>query len=77
MQRERRSSYRRGDQLLTVNQACSRLAISKSLLRNEMQKRRLTVVRIGRKLFIPINTCDELVRLGVCKYVAYFPGFGR
>lgn len=54
--------------LLTVNQACARLAISKTLLRKEMEKHRLPVVRIGRKLFIPVKTCEDLVRLGVTPF---------
>jgi excisionase family DNA binding protein len=54
--------------LLTVNQACARLAISKTLLRKELQKHRLPVVRIGRKLLIPVQTCDDLVRLGVTMF---------
>ena len=36
--------------LLTVNEACARLTISKSLLRNELRRHRLSVVRIGRRL---------------------------
>jgi excisionase family DNA binding protein len=54
--------------LLTVKAACARLAISKTLLRKEMEKHRLPVVRIGRKLFIPIESCDALIDLGVREF---------
>ena len=56
--------------LLTVKAACARLAISKTLLREQMTKHRLPVVRIGRKLFIPIESCDALIDLGVSEFGA-------
>ena len=55
----------RPDDLLTVDQACFQLSISKSLLRGELLKHHLPVVRIGRRLFIPSQTCADLVRLGM------------
>jgi hypothetical protein len=55
----------RRDGLLTVDQACIQLSISKSLLRGELLKHKLPVVRIGRRLFIPPQTCDDLIRLGM------------
>jgi excisionase family DNA binding protein len=50
--------------LLTVSQACARLLISKSLLRKQLARSRLPVVRIGRRLFIPQASCDRLIHLG-------------
>ena len=50
--------------LLTIDEACERLAISKSLLRDQLLKRQLSVVRLGRRLFIPPQTLDDLVRIG-------------
>ena len=58
----------RARNLLTVKAACARLAISKTLLRKEMERHRLPVVRIGRKLFIPIESCDALIDLGVSEF---------
>lgn len=55
----------RQDTLLTIDQASTRLSISKSLLRSELLKHRLPVVRMGRRLFIPRQSCDDLIRLGL------------
>ena len=63
--------------LLTVNEACARLAISKSLLRNELRRHRLSVVRIGRRLFIPPETCEEIARIGLRPFDPYTRGRGR
>ena len=51
----------RQDTLLTIEQASTRLSISKSLLRSELLKHQLPVVRMGRRLFIPRQSCDDLV----------------
>lgn len=65
------------DGLLTINEACTRLAISKSPLRNELLKHQLTVVRIGRRLFVPLQTCDDLVRRGLRPFHPYVRGRGQ
>jgi excisionase family DNA binding protein len=65
------------DGLLTVDQACARLAISKSLLRKELEKNDMLVVRLGRRLFIPPQTCDDLVRLGLRPFHPYVRGRGQ
>ena len=67
----------RRDGLLTINEACTRLAISKSLLRAELLKHQLTVVRIGRRLFIPPQTCDDLVRRGLRPFHPHIRGDGK
>ena len=64
----------RRDGLLTVKQACAQLAISKSLLRSELRRNRMSVVRIGRRLFIPAETCDELVRIGLRPFHPHIKG---
>ena len=63
--------------LLTVNEACARLTISKSLLRNELRRHRLSVVRIGRRLFIPPETCEEIARIGLRPFDPHTRGRGQ
>jgi excisionase family DNA binding protein len=65
------------DDLLTVDEACIQLSISKSLLRGELLKHRLPVVRIGRRLFIPSQTCDDLIRLGMRPFQPHVRGRGQ
>jgi excisionase family DNA binding protein len=67
---------RQGD-LLTVDEACAQLSISRSLLRGELLKHSLPVVRIGRRLFIPSQTCDDLIRLGMRPFQPHVRGRGR
>jgi excisionase family DNA binding protein len=66
----------RPDTLLTIDQASDRLSISKSLLRSELLKHRLKVVRMGRRLFIPRESCDELIRLGLRPFNPHRRGAG-
>ncbi len=63
-----------GKQLLTIIEACNRLLISKSLLRKELLKNKLPVVRIGRRLFIPPASCNRLVRLRTRPFHPYTRG---
>lgn len=49
----------RPEDLLTMKQACAKLSISRSLLRAQLEKRRMLVVRVGRKIFVPSQTCTK------------------
>ena len=63
--------------LLTVNEACARLTISKSLFRRELRRHRMAVVRIGRRLFIPPETCEEIARIGLRPFDPHKRGRGQ
>ena len=61
-------------ELLTIDQASALIGISKSLLRSELRRTRVPVVRLGRRLLIPPQACDELVRLGLRPFHPYNRG---
>lgn len=67
----------RPNRLLSVDQACAELGVCKTLLRKELRKHKLSVVRIGRRLFIPPQTCDDLIRLGMRPFHPHVRGRGR
>jgi hypothetical protein len=67
----------RPEDLLTMKQACAKLSISRSLLRAQLEKRRMLVVRVGLKIFVPSQTCTDLIRLGTGPFSPQVKGKGR
>jgi len=59
------------DDLLNIDEAADRLNISRSCLRALLLKHKLTVVRLGRLLFVPPETLDELVRISTGPFVPH------
>jgi excisionase family DNA binding protein len=50
------------ERLLTVPQFCGRYNIGRTKTFDEIKKRRLTAVKIGRKTLIPCDAAEEWLR---------------
>ena len=63
--------------LLTVNEACARLRFRSRCYANQLRRHRMSVVRIGRRLFIPPETCEEIARIGLRPFDPHTRGRGQ
>lgn len=51
-----------GEHLLAVDEACTRLALGRTSLYEEIAKGELQVVKYGRRTFIPVSQIDDWIR---------------
>mgnify|MGYP001317448260 CR=1 FL=1 len=58
------------DRLLTVDQVAARLSTSTRFPRRLIAERRITFVRVGRKVRIPESALEEFIRAGVVEPIA-------
>ncbi|WP_433499483.1 helix-turn-helix domain-containing protein [Sphaerimonospora sp. CA-214678] len=59
------STRPRGDRLLTVAEVAERLGTSERFPRRLIEERRITFVRLGRKVRIPESVLDEFIAAGL------------
>lgn len=55
---------RKSERLVTVAEAAARLGLKVSTIRRRILEKRITVVRIGRAVRIPIEVIDAMIAAG-------------
>ncbi len=50
--------------LLTVNEAATRLRLTKHTIRSWIAQRRIGIVRLGRSVRVPVSEIESLLELG-------------